>query len=140
MENERKIFECRVAGRDLELEYGNCVAVLFRNYVEVDYLAVHTTENALDEETQMISPEDVIIRIFNNPSLVRWMAGYRLAWAGDNLDRPQVLNFQDTPDSFRELTGWNPPVIEKEEPTDEEMEWFLDVNAGNIDAEWRALG
>lgn len=124
MEDERKIFECSIAGRELELFLGNCAVAMFRSMPEVDYLAVDIED-------------DLVLRIFNNPEFVHWMAGYRIARAGDNYDRPQVLNFKDSPDSFRELTGWNPPVIEKEEPTDNEMEWFLDVNAGNIDQEWQ---
>jgi len=129
MENERKVFECRVAGHDLTLRLGNCAVVLFRTNQEVDYLAIDL-ENE-DEQT---------LRVFNNPSFVRWMAGYRLTKTGDNYDRPQVLNFEGSPDSFRELTGWNPPVIEKEEPNEAEMEMFLDVNTGNLDAEWQGMG
>jgi hypothetical protein len=113
--------------------------MLFRTCVEVDYLAVQTTEMMLDEETQMIEPEDVVLRVFNNPEFVRWMAGYRLAKAGDNWDRPQVLNFRDSPDSFRELTGWNPIVVEKDEPSPAEMEMFLDINLTGLDEEWRAM-
>lgn len=124
MENERKIFECRVAGHELELMLGNCAVTLFRSTPEVDYLAVDLED-------------DLILRVFNNPGFVRWLAGYRIAKAGDNYDRPQVLSFEHSPDSFRELTNWNPPVIEKEEPSDEEMEMFLDVNLTGLDREWQ---
>jgi len=65
MESERKIFECRVAGRDLELRLGNCAIVLFRTQQEVDYLAVE-----LDDDD-----EGTTLRVFNNPEMVRWMAG-----------------------------------------------------------------
>ena len=123
MEDERKIFECSVGGRDLELFLGNCAITLFRSTPEVDYLAVELED-------------DLVLRVFNNPEFVRWMAGYRIAKAGDNYDRPQVLNFRDSPDSFRELTGWNPAVVEKEEPSELEMEMFLDVNLTGLDDEW----
>jgi len=137
--SELRSFECSVGGRDLSLTPENCIAMLFRTCVEVDYLAIQTTEMVVDEHTQEISPEDVILRVFNNPEMVRWMAGYRIAEAGDNYDRPQVLNFSGSPDSFKELTGWNPITVEKNEPSESEMEMFLDVNVGNIDQEWKDL-
>lgn len=134
--SEIKTFECTVGGRDLSLTPENCIAVLFRECVEVDYLAVQTTELELDEETQEVSPEEVVLRVFNNPKMVRWMAGYRIARAGDNWDRPQVLSFEDSPDSFKEMTGWNPGVIEKTRPSEAELEMFMDVNLGQLDLEW----
>lgn len=124
-----RTFECSVAGRELALVIGNCACVLFRTQQEVDYLAVDIIE---DNEEQTL-------RVFNNTSLIRWMAGYRLKRHEGNMMRPLVLNFKDVPSSFRELTGWNPAVIEREMPSESELEMFLDVNAGRIDQEWGAM-
>ena len=38
------------------------------------------------------------------------------------------------------MYGWNPPVIEKEKPSEREMELWLDVNTRDLDKEWEGYG
>lgn len=118
-------FEIKVGGRSIELELGKCAVSLFRRKQEVDYLAVQDPD---DEEN--------VMRIFNNEDFVRWVAGYQIDVGEDGIERPTVYmendNF-DHPVTFRELTGWSPSVIEKENPLDWEEEMWLDVQMRDLD-------
>lgn len=128
--SERKTFEVTIGSYDLSLRLGNCACVLFRRQQEVDYLAIDLEDD-----------EEQTLRVFNNPDMVRWMAGFRIIEKEGNVFRQAVLNHENSPnESFRERTGWNPFIIEKEEPNEGELEMFLDVNAADLDKEWRELG
>lgn len=122
-----KTFECRVGGYDLSLFIGNCAVALFRSQSEVDYIAV-----------DMPDDPDSTLRVFNNAPLARWMAGYELRHTKHGLIRQPVVEIEGKEAVFRELTGWNPAVVEKEAPSEHELEMFLDVNAENLDREWQA--
>lgn len=120
--SELKPFEIKIGERELKLCLGKCAVVLFREQQEVDYLAIDTSDEGDEERTTL--------RVFNNVQLVRYMAGVAL--------QPDGTPYMVTADEqlFRDEYGWNPPVIIKNSPNDEEMEWFLDVNTRDIDKEW----
>lgn len=121
-EGEIRSFEIKVAERDIELILGNCVVVLFRQQQELDYLAIELEE------------EESTLRIFNNAPFARWMGGLAIR---QDIDGSYVYDSVTmNGESFHELTGWNPPVIIKQSPTEQEMEMWLDINAGGIDKEW----
>lgn len=119
--SELKPFEFRIGEREMSVKLGEVACVLFRAQQEVDYLAINTTEEGDEEST--------VLRIFNNVNLVRWLAGMSLHEDGQGLTT-------DDGRTFREQHGWNPPVIIKNQPNESEMEWFLDVNARNLESEW----
>jgi hypothetical protein len=116
-----KPFEVTIGGRDLSLEAGKCACVLFRRQQEVDYLAV---DISTEEEP------DVTLRVFNNVPFVRWLAGIALEADGT----PYMVTADEK--LFRDEYGWNPAVIIKEQPNEDELEYFLDVNTRDLDAEW----
>jgi hypothetical protein len=120
--SELKKFEFRVGGRSVELEVGKCAVALFRDKREVDYISVDLgEENAL--------------RIFNNVEFTRWVGGYAIGLdENGHIDRSTVLMEQEDGSNvtFRELTGWNPSVIEKEAPFDWEEEMWLEVNLRDL--------
>lgn len=117
---ERRPFEIRVAGRELCLELGKCACVLFRESQDVDYLAIDISEEG----------EDRTLRVFNNVEMVRWLAG--LALQPDGTPYQVTMNG----DLFRDEYGWNPATVIKQHPTEDELEWYLDVNTRDIDKEW----
>jgi hypothetical protein len=117
--SEPRDFEIKVGSRELSLNAQNCVAVMFRKHCEVDYLSVNVVE---DEENR-------ILRIFNNARLVRWMAGICITESGYELTTADD-------EAFADEYGFNPTIIIKQEPSDAEKEYFLDVNMRNIDKEW----
>lgn len=123
-ELERKPFEFKVGDRELSVKMGEIACVMFRHQQEVDYLAVNTTQEGDEEST--------VLRIFNNTKLVRWLAGFAFNDDGVGLTTADGRTFHDD-------FGWNPPAIIKENPNESELEWFLDVNAGKIDEEWREM-
>lgn len=118
---EMKPFEFRIGEREMSVSLGRVACVLFRTQQEVDYLAVNTSQEGDEEST--------VLRIFNNVDLVRWMAGFSLHKDGQGLTT-------DDGHTFREEYGWNPATVVKNAPNDDEMEWFLDVNARNLESEW----
>lgn len=121
MGEQHPSFEITVGGRDVSLEIGRCAVALFRTQQEVQYLAVDLD----DEQT---------LRIFNNSEFAEWVAGYRLEEHNGVLDRPTVYTEYHGQDrTFREITGWSPVTIEKETPSDTEIEMWLDINASDID-------
>jgi hypothetical protein len=129
---ERKPFEFKVGGREITTELGNIACVLFRTQQEVQHFHVLT-----DEDEQL--------EIYNNPETTEWLAGYRITQKKGRLQRvPTFMPYEIAGEvkkrSFREIFGWNPVVIEKEEPSAEELESFLDINAGRIDMEWEEFG
>jgi hypothetical protein len=134
--SERHSFEVRVGGIELMLNLHNCCAVLFRNCVEVDYLAIDSEEN-----------ENQTIRIFNNPEFVRWMAGYEITNKAGEIQRTPVSREVEpgVRVTFREFVSadggepWSPPIVEREEPNEREMEMFLDLNAGDMESELKEL-
>lgn len=113
-----KPFEIKVAGRELSLGVGRCACVLFRTQQEVDYLAVDIS----DEEQRTL-------RVFNNVELVRWMAGLALQEDG--------TPYQVTADDrlFRDEYGWSPAVVIKNRPSEDELDWYVDVNTVDLDEE-----
>jgi hypothetical protein len=119
---EAKPFEIRVGGRELKLELGKCACVLFREQQEIDYLAIDTSEPEDEDRTTL--------RIFNNVQMVRWMAGLALTEDG--------TPYQVAADNklFRDEYGWNPPVILKNAPNNDELEWWLDVQTRDLEKEW----
>jgi len=123
-EIEKKTFEVTVAGRDLSLFIGNCAIALFRTQQEVDYIAVDIEEDG----------EEQTLRVFNNPELARWMAGYSITYNKHGLLRLPVNDLEHHTDhSFRELMGWNPAVIEREQPNDKELEMWTEVNTTDLE-------
>lgn len=123
-------FEIKVGERTLQLELGKCAVCLFRKKQEVDYIALQDPE---DEEEQ--------IRIFNNQEFARWVGGYTLQLVDGEIERPTMwMEFDDEEHhTFREINGWNPVVIEREEPSEKEIEMWLDVQIRGIDEEWGEL-
>lgn len=119
--NERKPFEFKVGERKFSVKLGEIACIMFRHQQEVDYLAINTTEEG-DEESS-------VLRIFNNVKLVRWLAGFAFHEDGIGLTTAEGRTFHDD-------FGWNPVAIIKAEPTPAELEWFLDVNARNLESEW----
>lgn len=117
--SELKPFEFRIGEREMSVKLGEVACVLFRAQQEVDYLAINTTEE--DDE------ESTVLRIFNNVELVRRMAGFSLH--GNGLSTDEGVTFFDE-------YGWNATTIVKAAPNDDEMEWFMDVNARNLESEW----
>lgn len=124
MSEIQRPFEVTVGEYQLSLTLGRCACVMFRNQQEVDYLAVNASAPGDEEESAL--------RIFNNIKLVRWMAGFAFHEDGIGLTTAEGQ-------TFHEQYGWWPAVIIKDEPSETELEWFLDVNAGNIDEEWQGL-
>jgi hypothetical protein len=131
-----KRFEIRVGGREVELRLGHCAVVLFRREAdqELDYVAVDMTEDGEEQTT---------LRIFDNVQFARWLGGYAIGRDEDGeLVRTTMYlcdesDPNDEPKTYRSLMDWNPPVIEKEKPTDQEKELWLDVQARNLEREWQ---
>lgn len=122
---EQKPFEFRVGEHELSVKLGEIACVMFRQQQEVDYLAINTTQEG-DEESS-------VLRIFNNVKLVRWLAGFAFHEDGIGLTTAEGRTFHDD-------FGWWPATVIKWRPNESELEWFLDVNAGNIDQEWQEQG
>lgn len=127
-ERQIKTFDVKVGGHEFSLAPWNCVAYMFRQCVEVTYLNVTTDEG------------EQHAKIFNNPKLVQYMAGYRIEHTPNGIVRRSVDTFESLRDPFRDLSGWNPSIVEKEKPSEEEMNDYIEVNAETIDGEWRELG
>lgn len=129
MEHGRNAFEIKVGEHELILTLGNCACVLFRRSQEIDYLAVDVED-------------DQTIRVFNNPEIVRWIAGYQLKEKDGNwyrtLTRREVEPGVKV--SFREFISqggaeaWSPAIVEREEPSDREIEMFMEVNSEDFDS------
>lgn len=119
-------FEIKVGDRQLYLELGKCAVALFRKTPEVDYLAIQDPED-----------EGAVIRIFNNQDFVRWTAGYMIEPSEDGLHRRTVYmaGDDDVYKTFREINGWNPMVMEQEEPSEEIIDLWLDVQMSSLDKE-----
>lgn len=114
-------FEITVAGREISLEIGRCAVALFRAQQEVSYIAVDLD----DEQT---------LRIFNNLEFARWLAGYQIVEDNGVIGRPAVLaEFNGEDKTFREITGWNPAVVEREHPSEHEIEMWTDVNMRDME-------
>jgi hypothetical protein len=125
MEGLPKPFEIHVGDRDLSLTLGMCAVALFRKKQEVSYIAVDTEDEG----------ESATLRIFNNPDIAFDMAGYTLAEREGELYRPTARRdwgngFAQT---FREVHGWNPAVIEREEPNEAEIDMWVDINMQDLD-------
>ena len=126
LEPHIKTFDVNVGGHELSLAPWNCAAYIFRSCVEVNYLWVGREESGH-------------LKVFNNPKLVQYMAGYEIQHTPNGMIRRSVDSFGELNDPFRDLSGWNPTVVEKDKPTEAEMNDYIEVNAGTIDTEWREL-
>lgn len=120
---ERQTFEIKVNGKPVLLELGKCAVALFRTKQEVDYVAIDT----VDEDG-----EPALIRLFNNVDFARWVAGYAIEEVEGVLERTPVFNDEDDL-TFRETVGWNPSVIEKDEPFDWEEEMWVELNTRDLE-------
>jgi hypothetical protein len=117
-------FEIQIDGQDYPLELGKCAVVLFRRMSQVDYI--------------MLDHDGDTVRGFNNPDMAHWLAGYRLRVDedGDIVRDTILLNDQ----TFRARFGFNPLTIEKEEPSETELEGFMDVATRDLDDDLREIG
>lgn len=128
MSEIQKPFEITVNETTYQLMAGKCAVALFYEKQEVDYLAVDISQ-AGDEESSTL-------RIFNNPMLVRWMAGLSISPEGfQNI----TLEVDGEDKRFRELYGWNPAVVIKNQPSEWEEEMWLDVNTRDLSNEWEGF-
>ena len=123
---EHKTFEFEVDGTTYELAVGKCAVALFYKNPEVDYVAINHTDE-----------EDKTVRIFNT-DLAGWAAGFVPVW--DEEDGiwyyPTTHWEQDGKDkTFRELMGWNPTTVIKNEPFPWEMERYVYLQTAGIDNE-----
>ena len=119
---ERRAFEIKVGDHELSLALGKCAVALFRQQQEVSYVAVDLED-------------DRILRIFNNPDLAFDMGGYRLVESSGELYRPTSRRdwgngYEQT---FREAFGWNPSIVERETPSDWEIEAWVELNTQDLD-------
>lgn len=121
MERERKPFQFEVGDETYIAELGKCACVLFRNLGEVDYFALDIDD-------------DNVLRVFNSVDIVRWIAGYRLEQRDGNFYRVPTRAGEDR-STFREQHGWNPSVIEKEEPSERELDMWIELNTADLDGE-----
>lgn len=118
-------FEITVGNRELSLTLGMCAVALFRANQEVSYIAIELED-------------DQMLRIFNNADVAFDMAGYTLVERDGELYRPTARRdwgngFAQT---FREAHSWNPITVEKEEPSEFEMQMWLDINTSDLDHPW----
>lgn len=119
--NEALPFEIEVDGRRYILSLGNCAVVLFRQQQEVDYL---TIDRGVEDPMQA----------FNNPDMCHYIAGYQITEEDGELHRLTTL-YEDA--TFRTRYGWNPPTVEKERPSDKEMEDYLEIATRDLEDEWQ---
>ena len=115
--SERLPFELEVNGQPRVLELGKCAVFLYRLEPDYDHLFIN-------EDGELPS-----CHVFRNQDLVRWMAGYAIKrLEDDGLERRTVLFVQEEEEgvTFRELYGWNTPVVEQEEPTESVREMYLE--------------
>lgn len=122
MEDGRQAFEIKVGDKDLSLTLGMCAVALFRTNQEVSYIAVDLED-------------DQTLRIFNNADVAFDMAGYTLVERDGELYRPTARRDwgNGSAQTFREVHGWNPAVIEREEPNEREIEMFVEINSSDLD-------
>lgn len=125
---ERKPFEVEINGEPYTLELGKCAIIMFRLQQHLDYLAVH-------------NEEDELRRFYNSPDLFHWMAGYMIKEAEDGeLFRPTTYWSKDDMElTFREMYGWNPVAIERDEPSPTEQDAYLKASIQNIEQEWEGM-
>lgn len=113
-------FEITVGGREVSLQVGRCAVALFRRQQEVSYIAV-------DQE------DETTLRIFNNLEFAQWLS-YKIVEENGAISRlPVVAEFNGEDKTFREVTGWSPAVVEREEPSEHEIEMWADVNARDME-------
>lgn len=124
MSEAYKPFEFHIGDKDFALELGMCAVALFRKQQEVAYIAVD-----LEQEG-----EEVTMRIFNNPEIAHWLAGYELVEKDGNYYRVvKRMPYEGISQTFREVHGWNPAIIEREEPNEREIDMWVDVNTKDLD-------
>ena len=124
---EKGTFEITVADRPYTLEVGKCAVAPFREKQEVDYFAIF-----IEEEGE----EPTIFRVFNNQEFARWIGGYAIELDEDgDLARPTMYMEDDNgmECTFREVVGWNAPVVEKDEPSPWEEDMWVEVNMRDLD-------
>lgn len=117
-------FEITVGGKEVLLQYGKWAVALFRRQQEVDYIAVD-----LDDDGGTL-------RIFNNPDIARWFAGYEISEKDGRIARTPM--FRDN-QLFRNLVGYNPAVIERETPNESEIEMWTEINAADMETGLKEL-
>lgn len=122
-------FEILVSGKPYLLELGRCAIALFRSKQEVDYISLDLSED--DNES--------VMRIFDNQQFVRWVAGYEIQTNedGELIRETTYMEEEESGErkTFREVTGWNPPVIEKDKPYEWEEDMWIEVQTRNIEKE-----
>lgn len=112
-------FEINVGDREISLQIGRCAVALFRKQQEVSYIAVD-----LDD--------DSTLRIFNNLGFAQWLS-YKIEEENGVINRiPVVAEFNGEDKTFREVTGWSPAIVEREEPSEHEIQMWLDINARDL--------
>jgi hypothetical protein len=120
METPRN-FEIKVGERSVDLQIGRCAVVLFRQQQEVSYIAIEMED-------------DNYMRIFNNRPFAEWLAGYKLIRHEESFARPTArLPYDGIDQTFREVAGWNAVTIEKEQPSDWELDLWTEVNTEDLD-------
>lgn len=125
-----KPFEIEVNGETYYMELGRCAIALMRKKQQVDYIALEVPSPEAEEED--------IVRLFNCVEYVRWFAGYAICYDENGILERRTTFMEDTETgelkTFREVTGWNPTVVEKEEPFDWEEDRWLKVNTRDVEA------
>ena len=120
---ERQTFEITVGEHELELKYGRVVVKQFVKMSEVDYFMVNIAEEGEEPES---------MRVYNNQDFAHWLAGYKLEVQPDgSIERPSVFMDGQT---FREITGWNAPSLDLEEPWDWEIDEWVEVNSRDLES------
>jgi hypothetical protein len=123
MSEQYKPFEIRLPSQTYVLRVGNCAVNLFRQQAELDFISHYTKDG---EET-------IRTRIFNNQPLAHWLVGCEVRLDEGNIYR---VNKRIQGVSFREQYGWNPMLVEREQPNEEELDAWFGVQEQLIDQEW----
>jgi hypothetical protein len=131
-EGEPEPFEIQIEGEGtIALRLGYCAVALYRQEPDFDHVIVNDPE---------------IIRIWNNQDFARWLGVYAIRFTEEGeIERPPVFltdeeDPDDEPKTFRDLTGWNPMVMEREHPTDKERDYYIEGMTSNMEQEWENLG
>jgi hypothetical protein len=123
-------FRVQIGEEGLTLEPGNCAVVMFRKeeYRHMDYLMAGEP-----------------VRPYHNVlNLCRWMAGYMIQTSMEDMEYTRPTTFWTAEDgqdlgTFYGNYGWNPSVLEKDQPNPTEIsefDAFIADKASDIDAEW----